>query len=189
MQAAAWSQASCDLLLIFLSLHMVMWAPSHDGRGSLPEADHMLLEPVQVAVRQCRDEVMALKSIFLVRIEKQFLQLRIQIPGQVWLCCMKLESFFLSQFPVISCTCVFLFLFDFDHNRGKKTNTDKNTHTKKKQIGLRMLYNTSWLIVYFVIWGRASTSCVCSVKALFPTLSLLGMDKEMWEVQLFMPVI
>lgn len=131
MQAAAWSQASCDLLLIFLSLHMVMWAPSHDGRGLLPEADHMLLEPAQVAVRQCRDEVMALKSIFLLRIEKRFLQLRIQIPGQVWLCCMKLESFFLSEFPVISCTCVFLFLFDFDHNRGKKTNTNKNTHTKK----------------------------------------------------------
>lgn len=49
MQAPAWSRASCDLHLIFPSLCMVMWAPSHRGRGWIPEADHMLVEPVEVA--------------------------------------------------------------------------------------------------------------------------------------------
>lgn len=43
MQAPAGSRASCDLHLIFPSLHMIMWAPSHHRRGLLPEADHMLL--------------------------------------------------------------------------------------------------------------------------------------------------
>lgn len=34
---------------------MIMWAPSQHGRGFLLEADHMLLHPVQVAVKCCRD--------------------------------------------------------------------------------------------------------------------------------------
>lgn len=55
------------------------------------------------------------------------------------------------------------------------------TKAKKpnKQIIVRTFWNPSWLMVYFVLWDRASTSCSCSKKSFFSTVLLLGTEEEM----------
>lgn len=94
MQAPAWSWASCDLHLIFPSLCMVMWAPSHRGRGWVPEADHMLVEPVEVA----RNAVRRFKGCSCKAFPWWHLKINScnpdsKILGQFWPFCVTLETF------------------------------------------------------------------------------------------------
>lgn len=70
-----------------------------------------------------------------------------------------------SEFPngffLCLCVCALIPIWFWSQKRKKTQNTNKQT-------SLRTRWNPSWLMVYFALWGRASTSCVCSKKSFFP---------------------
>lgn len=155
MQAPAWSRASCDLHLIFPSLCMVMWAPSHRGRGWIPEADHMLVEPAEVA----RNAVWRFKGCSCKAFPWWHLKINSCNPDtKFWVSsgpsALHWKSFAVNWQIICFCVsvCVLLLPFDIGHRRRKET----------RRTSLRTCWNPSWLMVYFVLWGRACTSCVCS---------------------------
>ena len=181
MQAPAWSQASCDLHLIFPSLRMIMWAPSHHGRGLLPSRPYAPGAHGGSCYAVQRFKWCSYKAF-------SWWQLKINSSNpdsKFWV-----NSGFLAwhwkafarnfQWLVSMSVCVLSFLFDFGHKRKKKTN---------KQISLRMCWNPSWLMVYFVLWGRVSTSCVCGKKSFFPHCHCWEWMKKRGESQHFQVVV
>lgn len=151
MQAPAWSQTSCDLHIVFLSLHVIMWAPSHRGRGFLPEADHMLLHPVQVAIKWSRDLSDGPIKYFSDGNLIAFHWTRNPVVGSVLLLLHDVGKLFF-RIPIFFFLSVFSFLLHFDHNRIIRVKTTTNKiETSKWAAGCANTLSDWW----FILWCEA----------------------------------